>query len=305
MSRQKQVRRAEPAASDGRADSVRRVSAPLLPFVQVELAGAHGLEDGRYLGRKPERVLVVRVAGAPQPPRRLLRKPRPKQVEPAEDAPLVPVTTLTMIRPEALGDAAAASAWLERLREDDDAIDAELADALRTANLALHAQRTATLDPFLADVAAEHALAVRVGYGEGEALADGQWTDAMELPRGTRRRRLESLAPQERIAAVLGARETLDPATGAILRARADVDAGRYRDAALQLRVGVEAMLADEGFSKPKQAEDLAALTERRQGVGDAANAALRGELGDEAEAALVETLRLCERVLRRRRAYG
>ena len=248
---------------------------------------------------------MIRVAGAPQPPRRLLRKPRPKTAEPPDAPPTVPVTTLTVIRADPLGDAAAAEGWLARVRADDEAIDAELDGALRTANLALHAQRTATLDPFLVDVAAEHALAVRIGYGEGDDLADGRWTDAIELPRGTRRRRLETLAPQERIAAVLGGREALDPTTGAILRARADVDAGRLRDAALQLRVGVEAMLADEGFSKPKQAEDLAKLTERRHAVGDAANAALRGDLGEERAAALVETLALCERVLRRRRAYG
>lgn len=250
-------------------------------------------------------MLVVRVAGAPQPPRRLLRKPRPKAAEPDGEPPTVPVTTLTMIRAEPLGDEGAASAWLAELRADDEAIDAELDDALRTANLALHAQRTATLDPFLADVAAEHALAVRIGFGEGDDLADGRWTDAVELPRGTRRRRLESLAPQERIAAVLGARETIDPATGAVLRARADVDAGRHRDAALQLRIGVEAMLADNGFSGARQEEDLAALGERRQAVGEAANAALRGELREERAAELVETLMLCERVLRRRRAYG
>jgi hypothetical protein len=284
------------------------VSAPnqsFLPFVQIELAGAHGLDDGRYLAREPERVLVVRVAGAPQPPRRLLRKPRPKPVEPAAEAPTVPVTTLTVIRAEPVGDEAAAARWLEELRGDDEALEAELAGALETANLALHAQRTATLDPFLADVAAEHALAVRIGFGEGEALADGRWTEAIELPRGTRRRRLESLAPQERIAAVLGGRDELDPATGAILRARADVDAGRYRDAALQLRIGVEAVLADEAFAKPKQAEDMAALEERRRAVGDAANAALRSELTDEQREGVDETLRLCERILRRRRAYG
>ncbi|HEX2128267.1 MAG TPA: hypothetical protein VHF58_03515, partial [Solirubrobacterales bacterium] len=242
-------------------------------------------------------MLVVRVAGAPQPPRRLLRKPRPKAAEPATEPPTVPITTLTVIRAHPLGDEDAAAAWLSELGADDEAIDAELGDALRTANLALHAQRTATLDPFLADVAAEHALAVRIGYGEGDDLVDGRWTDAIELPRGTRRRRLETLAPQERIAAVLGGREALEPATGALLRARADVDAGRYRDAALQLRVGVEAMLADESLAGPRQGEDLAALRERRSAVGEAANAALRGELEDAQREELVETLRLCERV--------
>lgn len=282
------------------------MSAPQLPFVQLELAGTVGLDEGRYLARDPERVLVVRVAGAPQPPRRLLRKPRPKDVAPASEPPTVPITTITVIRADPLGDRDAAERWLDALRRDENALEAELADGLRTANLALHAQRIASLDPFLADIAAEHALAVRIGFGEGEALADGQWTEAVELPKGVRRRRLETLAPQEKIASVLGRREDPDAATGALLRARADVDAERYRDAALQVRVGVEAMLADKAFTaNAKQADDIAALTERRQGLGECANAALQGELSEERRQELLETLKLAERVLRRRRAYG
>jgi hypothetical protein len=282
------------------------VSADLLPFVQVELAGSIGLDDGRFLGRDPKRVLVVRVLGAPQPPRRRLRKPKPKVVEPGSEGPTVPLTELTMIRPEPLGSADDAAQWLAGLRDDEDAVEAELVDALRTANLALHAHRLATLDPYLADVASEHALALRVGYGEGEALADGRWSEAIEIPLGTRRRRLEMLAPQERIAAALGRREALDAATGALLRARVDLDAGRLRDAALQLRVGLEALLADrDSFSGPGQADDLAALDERKPLTGQAANEALHGDLSAERAAEVEATLKRCERVLRRRRAYG
>ena len=61
----------------------RRVAATLLfPFVQLELAGTVGLEDGRYLGREPERVLVVRVADAPPQPRRRLGRAKPKNADP-------------------------------------------------------------------------------------------------------------------------------------------------------------------------------------------------------------------------------
>ena len=50
-----------------------------------------------------------------------------------------------------------------------------------------------------------------------------------------------------------------------LIRARADLDAGRTREAALQLRVGLEALLAErEALAAPDQDEDLAALDERR-----------------------------------------
>jgi hypothetical protein len=46
----------------------------------------------------------------------------------------------------------------------------------------------------------------------------------------------------------------------------------------------------------------MAELGERRREAGEAANAALRGELDDEQERQVVELIDICERVLRRRR---
>ena len=277
-----------------------------LPFVQFELAGTVGLDDGRYLGRDPERVLVVRIAGAPAPPRHRIGRAKPKRADPEAAAPTVPLTTLTTIRPRPLGDQAAAERWLRALRDEPEAIAAELADALGFVNGAIHAQRTAVLDPALADVAAEHALVVRIGFGDGEQLAEGRFTEAFEVPRSARRRRGEMLRPQERVAAVLGGRETVAVCELLLLRARSDLDAGRGREAVLQLRVGLEALLAErDSLAAPGQDEDLAALTERRRITGEAANEALRGELGEQRAAEVAETLRLCERVLRRQRAHG
>jgi hypothetical protein len=277
-----------------------------LPFVQFELAGTVGLDEGRYLGRDPERVLVVRIAGAPEPPRRRIGRAKPKRAEPEATVPTVPLTTLTAIRPRPLGDQATAERWLRALRDNPEAIAAELADALDFVNGAVHAQRTAVLDPGLADVAAEHALAVRIGFGGGEQLAEGRFTEALEVPRSARRRRGEMLRPQERVAAVLAGRETVAVCELLVLRARSDLDAGRGREAALQLRVGLEALLAErDSLAAPGQDEDLAALAERRRITGEAANQALHGELSDPRTAEVAETLRLCERVLRRQRAHG
>jgi hypothetical protein len=91
-----------------------------------------------------------------------------------------------------------------------------------------------------------------------------------------------------------------------VIRARADLDAGRLREAALQVRVGLEALLAErDALAARDQDEDFASLEERRAITGEAANEALAGELADGRSTEVTETLRICERVLRRKRALG
>jgi hypothetical protein len=103
---------------------------------------------------------------------------------------------------------------------------------------------------------------------------------------------------------VLGGREQADACETLLLRARADLDAGRGREAALQLRVGLEALLAELGdaVSNPDHREDMATLNERRAEAGEAANLALGGELPAARGEQVRELLEICERVLRRRR---
>jgi hypothetical protein len=108
------------------------------------------------------------------------------------------------------------------------------------------------------------------------------------------------------VAAVLGGREQFDACETLLLRARADLDAGRNREAALQLRVGLEALLAElQGApSDPGHEEDLGLLNERKAEAGGAANAALLGEPSAEQKAQVEDLLKICERVLRRRRVF-
>jgi hypothetical protein len=282
---------------------------PRLPFVQVEVAGTIGLDPGRYLARPPigpEQVLVVAVSGAPAPGRRRLRRDRPRYAEPDAAGREVPMTTLTIARSEPFASLEAARTWLEDLREDPDALATEIARGLRLANRALHARRTSTLDHGLADLTPDRAVAVRAGYGLGDALADSRFEAAVELPPAARRRRGEMLAPQERIAAILAWRETTSPCEELIVRARSDLDAGRTCECALQLRAGLEALLAERStFTAAGQEGDLASLVDRQPAVAKAANEALRGGLPSERERELAEALRICERVLRRQRAAG
>ena len=134
---------------------------------------------------------------------------------------------------------ASPGAWLAELDRD-----AEVASALAVLNRALRAHRAAAADPYVGEVSAERALVVRIGYGSGEEVADGRYGEALELPRFAGRRVKRSMeAPEERFAALLGGREEVHPAEELVLRARADLNAGRPAEAALQCRVAIEALL--------------------------------------------------------------
>jgi hypothetical protein len=238
-----------------------------------------------------EAVLVLTTLGAPE--RRRLRERRGRPVAEGAPAP-VPTTRATVVRPEPFASPDRAHAWLDGLRADRDAAAAEVDAAVRVLNRALHAQRLASADPYVGDVSAARALVARLGAGAGEAVADGHYEAAWELPAGGRRRRRSMEAPEQRFAELLGAREAALPAEELALRARADLDAGRAREAALGARVALESALADLG--------EGADLDRHRANVVEAANAALRGELDADTVAALSAAVTAMETAFRRRR---
>lgn len=96
----------------------------------------------------------------------------------------------------------------------------------------------------------------------------------------------------------------MDACETLLLRARADLDAGRDREAALQLRVGLEALLVEMkgALADPGHEKDMGVLNERKSEVGNVANAALQGEPSSEQRANVEDLLQICERILRRRR---
>jgi BMFP domain-containing protein YqiC len=106
------------------------------------------------------------------------------------------------------------------------------------------------------------------------------------------------------VAALLTGREQFDVCETLLLRARADLDAGRSREAALQLRVGLEALLVElkGAVADPAHDEDMGTLNARRSEAGTAANSALQGELTAEQKRQVEDLLAVSERVLRRRR---
>jgi hypothetical protein len=272
--------------------------AKLFGFVQFEIAGTLPLADGRYLAGsgegagEEEWVLVVKTVGAPAAPERRRRRRGP---EPDAEPPPLPLTRVMAIRASSpLAGPAEAARWLDETGKQADAAEALAAAAIAPLNRALHAHAVAAEDPHGRELSPLQAERVLIGYGSGEETAHGRFADGRQVdlaPRASsrRRRREEELQPQERVAAVLRGRERLDACETLLLRARADLDAGRDREAALQLRVGLEALLVelDGAVDDPGHDRDMTALRQRQTDVGR-----------EQTE----ETLAICERVLRRRR---
>jgi hypothetical protein len=266
-------------------------------FVQFDFAGPLPLADGRYLTGSAEAgdetVIVLQRLGAPALGERRRRRGRPAPAEP-EPAPLA-LTRATVIRAASpFEDPAQAARWLDEAGADEDAAETLASQAIATLNRALHAQAVAGADPYGRQLSPEQAERVLLGYASGEEAADGRFTDARQVdlsPRAAsrRRQREEELRPQERVAAILRGREQLDACETLLLRARADLDAGRTREATLQLRIGLEALLTelDGAVEDPAHEQDMTTLRERQ---------------ADHTSAPVEETLGICERVLRRRR---
>jgi hypothetical protein len=211
----------------------------LIPFVQLEMAGALELPEGRYRSAEAdgERVLIVQQLGAPRPTRRARRRPR--TVDPG-DPDEVPVTRLTVAGSERFADRDEAAAWLEEAGGSAESRAAQVRAATMTVNRALSALRAAARDPLVHEIGATRALAVRIGYGSGEELADGRWTEARELP-PPKRGRLDDVDPQAQVAAVLAGRERVHPAETLLQRARLDLAQGRLEEARYGQRAAAEA----------------------------------------------------------------
>jgi hypothetical protein len=259
---------------------VGRDDTPRFRFVQLELPWELGPPAGRYVLRghagEPEHVLVLQTVAAQRPRRG--RRRRLERARPEPGPSTVSVTRATLIAAEPLPDADAAARWLAAAD-----VEAEVRGAVAVINGVLHAQRIVRADPFVREIALEQALVVRIGVGAGEDVADGRWADARVLPAPPprRERRAGALRPQERFAALLSGRDVALAAEELTLRARLDLDRGRTREAALQLRVALEAALAElQAWShRADLAERIAELRDQRAAVAAAANRALEGGL--------------------------
>lgn len=266
---------------------------------------ALGPPDGRYLMRRedagpgapPTHVLVFATLGAPE--RRRLVGRRSREAPPEPDPTPVATGRATIISTaQPLPDAERAQTWLREAGEE------QLTADLAILNQALHAYRLITADPYLPEVGRAHVLVARVGYGAGDEVADGRWSEARELVAAAgRERRARVLQPQARLAAVLGRRERSLACEELALRAHADVAAGRLREAALQVLVALDAALAELSIDPlvATLGPRLAELEEQREAVMDAAQAALSGEISAVHRQAVEFALARIEAALRAR----
>lgn len=190
-----------------------------------------------------------------------------------------------------------AAVWLSGAGEP------ELASGLVVLNRVLHSHRLASADPHVYGVGRHDALVARIGYGAGEEVADGLWTDARELIDSARGRRRRLPAAQARLAALLTGRHAPLVSEELALRARLDLDDGRTREAALQVLVALDAALAElpADPAAPALAERLAELASLHDGVAAAATAALERTIDAPQTDAIAFALGRLEAALRAR----
>jgi hypothetical protein len=274
----------------------------LFTFVQMELPWELGPADGRYLlrksagpdGNEPEHVVVLSTIGAER--RGMLgKRSRTRRADPEPAA--VPVARATVVDPVALSLENQATAWLKQLDPEREARTAAM-----VLNRVLYAHRIAGAAPHIHEISPAQALVVRAGFGEGEQVADGLWSDARELVLSRRRagKRASVLRPQERLALLLSGRGDVLLCEELALRARLDLDQGRLALAAIELDRAYVAALRE----LPKEWRiDLQARIEELRGLS--AGVAASAQAPTPEEKVLRHGLERLEAILRARTASG
>lgn len=295
-------------------------------FTQFEFPWELGPSDGRYLMRagpdaEPERVIVLGTLGArKRPPSRgqlwsatARAGSRARAVEREPEPIQVATARATIVDPVAVAAERQARAWLAELDRER-----EVRAAIATLNRVLHFHRIAAADAYAREVSPEQALTIRLGWGEGEQVADGLWEHAVEVPwrgpGGARRKRIgdraAALRPQERLAVLLGGRGAALLCEDLTLRASADLEQGRLAHAAIELRSAYASALRElPGERREDLAIRLAELQKLRGGVERQARIALgeerEEETGELDEETLRHALERLQAALRARTATG
>lgn len=274
------------------------------------MAGSLSLDDGRYLIRSgpAERVLVTETEGALPPARRRRRRPRKVTVT---DAPVtVSIAVVTVIRADRPFDSeTAAATWLDQL-EDPDFTGDVLDDAIRTLDRARAADATTAGVPFGTPTGLNDLLAAKIGYGEGELVASGRFTEALDVDArgGTgskRRERMTRTGTLAQTAAVLGGREELTACEALIPRIRFDLETGNEAAAFLAIAPAAGATIRELEFAVEDDGheQDLDRLEELLPSLHEISERA--GQVEEDRASdreRLIEALELAERVIRRRR---
>jgi len=269
----------------------------LFRVVQVEASGTVALDDGRWMTRghanRPEAIVLIESTERPR--RRFLR---PRKVDPTGDVP-VTATRLSVIDADPL-EADDPARWLRSVNPT-----AALRDALGTIRRLVDLHAAAAEDPFPRPFLPEDLIRARVGYGSGDEVSQGRWQAErpITVPADRAvavRRSGQAMGPDERLADLLAGRDAVLAAERLWLRARADLHVGHEREAALQLRVALEAAIAElePWRSAPGIDGALDELRACRRDVAELAGAAARGGLTPEQVADVEQTVARLGRAL-------
>lgn len=281
-----------------------------VPFVALEFSSAIGPPEGRYVVRmvedQPPDVLQLAVVGA-SPPRGGLVFRKARKAEPDDGPREVSLMIATLIgAANGFEQRRDAVAWLDGCRGDEEQQADLLDDAIAVINRAIRAYRSAARDPLIGEIGRDDARELRIGYGEAEELSKGGWTEAFTPPppRGPRVSRAERLRPTEAVALALGGRLPILAAEDLALRTMLDLEHGRTRSAAVQLRACIDMLVAEltdagEAFEPPRDE-----LLARSADVERLAQLALDNRLDEDALAELNEQLDRVEDALEDWRAW-
>ncbi|CAB4935230.1 unannotated protein [freshwater metagenome] len=273
--------------------------AELFRIIQVEVPGEVDLSDGRWTVRgHANRARAVVVVETTERPRRRFRRVRGVP----DDEAVQLAMRLTVVDADPL-EARDPERWLARA---DGA--AAVAEALELLRQLLHLAAVAAADPDARIVRPRDLTRATIAYGTGPEGAYGRWTSGRPVPvgaaGGTRGRRGSAgTGSDERLAELLSGRDAVLAAEVLTLRARQDLAAGRVREAALGLRMALEAAIAElePWRAAPHLDEAIAGLRLARPEVADAAAAAVRGGLDDAQDAVVRAVLQAVATALARR----
>lgn len=272
---------------------------PFVPFVALEFSSAIGPPAGRYMVREPDGpdadgaigaapprveratgviaeagsadVLQIAIVGASAARGGLVFR-RARRADADEEPREVSLLIATLIGAASpLDSHADAVRFLDGTRADEAAQADLVGQAVDVVNVAIRAFRAVARDPFIPEITVADAREIRIGYGEAQDLYVGGWSEAFTPPppRAPQLSRAERLRPAEGVALALGGRLPLLDAEDLALRTMLDLERGRPRSAALQLRACLDMIVAEltaagESFVPPRdELERRAGAVER------------------------------------------
>jgi hypothetical protein len=222
-------------------------------------------------------VLVVGVVPARPTVPRIRRKARDAEsdAQPAD----VPLALVTFVKgTEPIDDDREAARRFGLIRGSEEEQQRRVDEGLHILNTAIRAYRAGARDPYAIEVDRRDMRRVRIGYGTTDEVQEGAWRAAFELPPPLRVRtkRVERLRPSEAVAAVLSGRGRVLQAEDVILRALVDLDQGRTRAAAHQVRAAMTLFLDELGAEAPtgRRRPMLDTLAEKAEELAATASAA-------------------------------